>query len=164
MINVKYSDIETSSREPQPGPSGTQNRRVPRTPVKNRPKGKDKPISPIKFPSNTPVKNKEDVPLSKLTRKPSCVTDLRDRMSRKSRRPVVEQRVTSASYRSREERVYSSRVFTNSNTKYLGWCARARTGAIPVRGLDNQNSNDPVAPKAQDGANLHEVVPVGQKR
>ena len=81
MINVRFSDIETSSREPQPGPSSSQGRTIPRTPVKNRPKGMGKQISPIKFPSSTPAKNKEDVPLKKLNNKPSYVTDLRARLS-----------------------------------------------------------------------------------
>ena len=45
-------------------------------------------------------------------------TDLRERLSRRSRRPVVDQRVTFRPYRSREERVFRSRVFTNSRKRH----------------------------------------------
>ena len=56
------------------------------TPKKSKPKevkGKGKTISPIKYPTNTPVKNREDVPLSKLIPrniKPPSVRDLRNRI------------------------------------------------------------------------------------
>ena len=86
MLNVKYSESETSVREPLPGPSGTQKSGPPRAPMKRKSeetKGKGTYISPIKYPKDTPVKNKEDVPLSKLIPryiKPPCVRDLRNRL------------------------------------------------------------------------------------
>jgi hypothetical protein len=40
-----------------------------------------KPISPIKFPGNSPVKNDEDVPLSRLTQKSLKRPEARDRLN-----------------------------------------------------------------------------------
>ena len=58
MLNVKYSDQR------------------PESPKAN--KGKKKDISPVKFPSNTPTKNDEDVPLSRMIpRNAPVVRDLR---------------------------------------------------------------------------------------
>ena len=85
MTYVRYSETESSSRDPQPGPSGTQNPRPPKTPSKS--KGTNKTRSPIKYPSNTPAKNDEDVPLSRLTHKPACVTDLRTRLAEEPETP-----------------------------------------------------------------------------
>ena len=82
MLNVKYSESDTSMRDPQPGPSGIRKSGPPRAPMKNT-KGKGKYRSPIKYPTDTPVKNKEEVPLSKLIPrniKPPSVMDLRNRI------------------------------------------------------------------------------------
>ena len=85
MTYVRYSETESSSRDPQPGPSGTQYPRPPKTPSKT--KGTNKNRSPIKYPSNTPVKNDEDVPLSRLTYKPACAKDLRTRLAEEPESP-----------------------------------------------------------------------------
>ena len=70
MMNIRYSESDSSTRAPKPGTSGTRETSPPAAPVKNKAKEtkeKKKLISPIKFPNNTPVKNSEDVPLSMLT-------------------------------------------------------------------------------------------------
>ena len=70
LMNVRYSESDSSIRAPKPGPSGTRETGPPAAPMKNRAgetKKKKKHISPIKYPENTPMKNNEEVPLSKLT-------------------------------------------------------------------------------------------------
>ena len=70
LTNVRYSESDSSVRVPIPGPSGTRETGPPAAPMKNKAKEvrkKKKEISPIKYPENTPKKNREDVPLSKLT-------------------------------------------------------------------------------------------------
>ena len=67
--------------DPKPGPSGTG--KYGPTIAKNKRKHKKhtKVISPIKFPGNSPVKNDEDVPLSRLTQNPTKRPDARDRLN-----------------------------------------------------------------------------------
>ena len=71
LTNVRFSESETTTRTPKqspqkdkqkPGPSGTGKLGSPEKPSKNR----NKAHSPIKFPGDSPSKNSEDVPLSKL--------------------------------------------------------------------------------------------------
>jgi hypothetical protein len=53
-------------------------------PFKSKDKKHKMPISPIKFPGNSPIKNSEDVPLSKLIKgsiKPPAILDARDRLN-----------------------------------------------------------------------------------
>ena len=64
--------------EPKPGPSGTGKCGPPVAPLKSKDKKHKLPISPIKFPGNSPTKNSEDVPLSKLIKgsiKPPAISD-----------------------------------------------------------------------------------------
>ena len=79
-------------------------------------------------------------------------SDLRERLSRRTRRPVVDQRVTFGPPRSREDRDFPSRVFTNSKSKFRD-LVRDRTGTNPVRGLAAKNSNETMAPSTQDETN-----------
>ena len=71
LTNVRFSESETTTKTPKqspqkdkqkPGPSGTGKLGSPEKPSKNR----NKAHSPIKFPGDSPSKNSEDVPLSKL--------------------------------------------------------------------------------------------------
>ena len=83
--------------------------------------------------------------------------DLRERLARRTRRPVEGQRVTFGPHRPREDRAFPSRVFTNSNNRLRG-LERDRVGLNPARGLDAKNSNEPRAASVQDETN-REVVP-----
>ena len=83
-------------------------------------------------------------------------SDLRERLSSRTRRPVGGQRITFSPPRLREDRAFPSRIFTNSRAKFRD-LARDRTGTNPVRGLAAQNSNETVAPATQDDTN-REVV------
>jgi hypothetical protein len=106
LTNVRFSESDTSARtlkqgttdneqvghsksgppnksknDPKPGTSGTQKCGPPVTPRKSKHK---KDISPIKFPGNSPIKNNEDVPLSKLIHrsiKPPAIMDARERLN-----------------------------------------------------------------------------------
>ena len=86
LTNVRYSESDSSVRVPIPGPSGIRETGPLAAPRKNKSKEvrkKKKEISPIKYPENTPKKNDEDVPLSKLTPKrvrPPVKQDLRARL------------------------------------------------------------------------------------
>ena len=86
MMNIRYSESDSSTRDPKPGTSGTRKTGPPAAPLKSKAKetkGKKKYISPIKFLKDTPVKSSEDVPLSMLTPrrlKPPARLDLRTRI------------------------------------------------------------------------------------
>jgi hypothetical protein len=88
----------------------------------------------------------------------SSRSDLRERLARRTRKPVVSQRVTFGPPRQREERAFSSRIFTNSNRsgRVLD---RDRAGIIPARGLIAKNSSESRTTSAQNETNP-EVVPV----
>jgi hypothetical protein len=87
MTYVRNSGPESSSRDPQPGSSGTQNPKPPKTPTKS--KGTGKTRNPIKHPSNTPAKNEEDVPLSRVfINKPACAMNLRTRLDGEPETPL----------------------------------------------------------------------------
>ena len=93
LMNVRYSESDTSIRtpkldpsedklggDPKPGPSVT-NKYEP--PAKSKAKEPKKFISPIKFPEKTPIKKNEEVPLSKLKPriiKPPAIQDLREKL------------------------------------------------------------------------------------
>ena len=79
-------------------------------------------------------------------------------MARRTRKPVMSQRVTFGPPRQREDRAFSSRIFTNSNRsgRVLD---RDRAGIIPARGLIAKNSSESRTTTAQNETNP-EVVPV----
>ena len=93
LQNVRFSESDTTTRtpkqspqkdKPKPGPSGTGKLGPPEAPHKSMDKEHKMPISPIKFPGNSPSKNSEDVPLSKLikgTIKPQNISDARERLN-----------------------------------------------------------------------------------
>ena len=106
LTGVRFSESETTSRTPRPGTPVTEPKSNPRSGTTEHIKGDPKPgpsgtklcgpsmakkkrvhkkhtkpISPIKFPGNSPVKNDEDVPLSRLTQKSLKRPEARDRLN-----------------------------------------------------------------------------------
>mgnify|MGYP001306581443 CR=1 FL=1 len=68
-------------------------------------------------------------------------SDLRQRLDARVRKPGLSQRISFGPPRPREDRVFTSRTFTNSN-RYGRVLEGGRTGVLPVRGLTTKNSSD----------------------
>ena len=97
MLNVKYSDPKPETLKPES--SGAS-------------KGKEKDISPIKFPSNTPPKHEEDVPLSRtIPRNAPVIRDLRDQI----RGVTSPDPFNAGPVRERTNRVFSTRQSPQSH-------------------------------------------------
>ena len=80
----KSGPTNKSKNDPKPGTSGTQKCGPPVTPRKSKDNKHKRDISPIKFPGNSPIKNNEDVPLSKLihrSTKPPSIVDAREKLN-----------------------------------------------------------------------------------